>query len=104
MYGIDRLGIGVLFHHPTDSAKHPVHGLAQILSPMGGHQNETTAISPSKIRVTVVLFDSRAQRIDARVSCHVNLLWFFFLSEKISRGPVPWVQNSIARLCRRPGG
>lgn len=85
MYGIDRLGIGVLFHHPTDSAKHPVHGLTQILSPMGGHQNETTAISPSKIRVTVVLFDSRAQRIDARVSCHVNLLWFFSSARRLAR-------------------
>ena len=70
--GIDGLNVGMLVHHPPDRPEHVLHGLAQILPPVGGNQDQTAALCPAQLGMGVVRPDGGLQGVDGGVAGDID--------------------------------
>ena len=52
--GVDGLDVGMLVHDAADGAEHVLHGLAQILPPVGRDHNQAAALRPFQLGMGVV--------------------------------------------------
>lgn len=83
VYGVDRLGVGVLLHHAADGAEHVVHRLAQVLAAVRRDEDEAGALRPLELGMGVALAHSGAQGVDAGVSGDPDLGLGLALVEQI---------------------
>ena len=80
---VDRLDIGVFVHHAADRAEHVLHRLAEVLTTVGGNEDQPTALCPVEFGVTVVLAHRRFQRVDSGVAGNVDRAFVLALADEV---------------------
>ena len=68
VYGVDRLGVGMLLHHAADGAEHAVHGLTEVLAAVRRDEDEAGALGPLELGVGVAIANGGAQGVDSGVA------------------------------------
>lgn len=81
--GVDRLGVGMLFHHAADGAEHAVHGLSQVLAAVRRDEDEARALRPVELGMGVPLAHGGAQGVDAGVAGDPDLGLGLALGEQV---------------------
>ena len=102
MNGVNRLNIRSLFKHATNRAEHSMHGLAKILTTMGGNEDKAILANPIHNRMRPIVTNSCSKSINTSIARYPNLRSGFSLCQEIlfrrlSRRKIP-LRNDVNSL------